>query len=643
MLSTNIYAQDEKAQAVIIFDASGSMWGQIDGVNKITIAKDALKSVVNEWNPNVELGLTAYGHRKKGDCNDIESLIPVGKVDKSKIISMVKKIQPKGKTPIARSLKKVANELKFTEEKATIILISDGKESCDSDPCSVAKELEKKGIDFVTHVIGFNVDKKTDKQLECIADATGGEYFSAKNATALNDAMKKIVKKVEVVAPPKPKVKKLDHNIEVTASETEGGKWISANYSIFEYEDGKRGDHVANCWSDKKKKCSEQIPVGKYILKSTYNDFKKLTPFEIKAGKTTKVHVVMGETGIVETSASEKEGGKWIDASHYVFTDDDGKLGERVVGAGSRKKKVGHEQIPVGKYILKSTYNDFKKLTPFEIKAGKTTKVHVVMGETGIVETSASEKEGGKWIDASHYVFTDDDGKLGERVVGAGSRKKKAGHEQIPVGKYILKSTYNDFKKLTPFEIKAGKTTKIHVVFEQFIIETKCKDMSSRVNYEVYAPNGQMVYDAKKECSKPIKIILDRGDYTVEAKVGSDKLEKKFTVGGKESKLLLDMTTIKKEPTKEELIKADTPKEETPTKQKVEKPKEQENKTNNIEKVEIKGLNQKDLKEAADALNALGAMFGGVTKEQQAKAKESDKQADKEFDEMSKTLDMFSK
>lgn len=37
----------------------------------------------------------------------------------------------------------------------------------------------------MTHVIGFNVDQKTDKQLECIASATGGEYFSAKNAPSM--------------------------------------------------------------------------------------------------------------------------------------------------------------------------------------------------------------------------------------------------------------------------------------------------------------------------------------------------------------------------------------------------------------------------------------------------------------------------
>jgi Ca-activated chloride channel family protein len=470
LFTTNIIAED-KPQAVIIFDASGSMWGQIDGVNKITIAKEALNKVVSEWNPNVELGLTVYGHRKKGDCSDIETVVPVSTVDKDKIISIIRKIQPKGKTPIARTLQKVAEELKFTEEKATIILISDGKESCDANPCAVAKNLEKRGIDFVTHVIGFNVDTKTDKQLECIAEATGGEYFSAKDATALNDAMKKIVKKVEKVEPtptpkltPEPTPKKLKKNLEITAS--------------------------------------------------------------------------------------EKEGGKWIDAYHYMYKDDEGKRGDGIKNISSTRKKAGKGKLPVGKYFLQSKYNEFEKLTAFEIKAGEVTKLNIVFGQTGEVETTASETNGGKWIDAYHYTYKDDEGKRGDGINNISSTKKKAGKGKLPVGKYFLQSKYNEFEKLTAFEIKAGEVTKLHVVFEQFRIETKCTDMNVNVSYEVYANSGRMVHDAKMICSKALQLSLDAGDYRVEATVGSEKKEEKFTIGKDSKKLIIDMTASETSTTK---------------------------------------------------------------------------------------------
>jgi Ca-activated chloride channel family protein len=306
-LLTSVLAADSP-KAVIIFDASGSMWGQINGKTKIDIAKETLKNVVNEWNPDVNLGLTVYGHRTKGDCNDIETVIPVGKIDKNKILSVIKGIQPKGKTPIARSLKKVANEIKYTEEKATIILISDGKESCDSDPCGTAKALEKEGIDFVTHVIGFNVDKTTDKELACIASVTGGEYFSPKDATALNEAMKVIAKKVEKVVAkpiPKPVIKKLENTFEVSASEAEGGKWIRAYHDAYVDEDGKTGERLSSPTSYKKKVGKSQLPVGKYILKSRYNDFKKETPFAIKAGEVTKLHIVFSQF-FIESKCSDE-------------------------------------------------------------------------------------------------------------------------------------------------------------------------------------------------------------------------------------------------------------------------------------------------------------------------------------------------
>ena len=182
-------------RAIIVFDASGSMWGQLEGKTKIEIAKDTVSDVVTNWDDSKLLGLMAYGHRKKGDCKDIETLIPVTKVDKAGIISQVKKINPKGKTPISASIRMAAEELKFTEDEATVILISDGKESCKADPCATADELEKLGVNFTAHVVGFGVDEKTSKQLKCIADNTGGNYFNADNAKQLNDALQQVVKK----------------------------------------------------------------------------------------------------------------------------------------------------------------------------------------------------------------------------------------------------------------------------------------------------------------------------------------------------------------------------------------------------------------------------------------------------------------
>lgn len=349
------------AKAIIVFDASGSMWGQINGKPKITIAKDALKSVVKDWNSNVSLGLMVYGHRRKGDCNDIESVVPVGAVNKSKIINSVMAISPKGKTPISRSLKKAASELKYTEDKATIILISDGKETCDTDPCGTAKELKKEGIDFVAHVISFNVDKKTDKQLECIAHATGGEYFSAKDAKSLNSAIKSVAKKVEEPKP-KPKVKKLDHNIEVSASETKGGKWIDANCRAY-------NEDKSDSWGifpHKKKAGVAKIPIGKYTLKCEYNRNKKSVPFEVKVAETTKLHLIFNPFTI---SAKCNDSNSKI---HYEIYASDGRLvSEKSIKCSESVKFT----LDNGKYRVEAKVGESVKKAEFSVGGDESSLI----------------------------------------------------------------------------------------------------------------------------------------------------------------------------------------------------------------------------------------------------------------------------
>lgn len=181
-----------KDKAVLVLDASGSMWGQVGGQAKIDLAKEVLNDLVDNWDKEVELGLSVYGHRSKGDCNDIEMVYPISVIDRDRLTGIVDGISPKGKTPLSKAVRHAAEQLKYTEDKATVILISDGKESCKIDPCTMATDLEKLGVDFTAHVIGFDVDKQTQSELRCIADNTGGNYYDAKGAKELSEALKQV-------------------------------------------------------------------------------------------------------------------------------------------------------------------------------------------------------------------------------------------------------------------------------------------------------------------------------------------------------------------------------------------------------------------------------------------------------------------
>jgi len=182
-------SSDSVAKTIIILDASGSMWGEIDGEHKIDIARDVLSGTIKDWAASAELGLMAYGHNRKGDCTDIETLIEIGSVDPEAFTVKAAALNPKGKTPMTAAVQMAAEKLKYTEEKATVILISDGKESCDLDPCKIGASLEKTGVDFTAHVIGFGVAKDETKGMRCLAKSTGGMFLEAGNANDLKEAM----------------------------------------------------------------------------------------------------------------------------------------------------------------------------------------------------------------------------------------------------------------------------------------------------------------------------------------------------------------------------------------------------------------------------------------------------------------------
>jgi Ca-activated chloride channel family protein len=105
-----------------------------------------------------------------------------------------------GMTPLSESVARAAQVMRFTERKATVILITDGLETCKADPCALGKELEQAGVDFTAHVVGFGLSAEEGKQVACLAENTGGRYFAANDADGLAKALTEAV--VEAPAPP---------------------------------------------------------------------------------------------------------------------------------------------------------------------------------------------------------------------------------------------------------------------------------------------------------------------------------------------------------------------------------------------------------------------------------------------------------
>ena len=203
-----------KAQGNVLYfilDASGSMWERVEGKPRIVIAKETLSSLIEQTPAEIRTGITAYGHRRKFDCSDIQEIVPLKSLDpmtKYRVQERISTLSAMGKTPITDSIRQTVDRLKTEEGRSTIVLISDGLESCGKDPCALTSELKSSGINFVMHVVGFGLTQEQEQKLSCISEAGEGKFFTAGNAADLLEALtvvkESVVEQVELTPVPEP-------------------------------------------------------------------------------------------------------------------------------------------------------------------------------------------------------------------------------------------------------------------------------------------------------------------------------------------------------------------------------------------------------------------------------------------------------
>ena len=188
-------------RVLFVLDASGSMDAQWGETSKMDIAKETLLELVDSvqrQDPTLSIGLRVFGHqypRKENNCRDSELSIDFGTNNFVKFSAVLEQITPKGQTPIAYSLIESAKDFKDSETINAIILITDGLENCEGDPCEAARFLNEKRISINPFIIGLDIADSLVSAFDCI-----GSFVNAKDKVSL-----------EVV---------LEHTVDMALSET---------------------------------------------------------------------------------------------------------------------------------------------------------------------------------------------------------------------------------------------------------------------------------------------------------------------------------------------------------------------------------------------------------------------------------------
>lgn len=507
------------------------MWGQVDGQTKIAAARRAVDSILSKWKPSDRLGLIAYGHRSKGDCKDIEMVVPVSRFDPARIKGAVDALNPKGKTPIADSLRAAAASLKTTENKGTVILVSDGIETCVADPCAVAAELKKAGVGLVAHVVGFDiVDPAAKAQLQCIARATGGVYLDANNASALENAMGRAVEaaqgaRVQTEASARPQEDPYKgKNIRGVARLAAGLDPISdkdLGWSFYKPAGDEKGELIARFYGSP---FADQIEPGAYLVEVEYGQVRHPMQVKIERGKPAVLDVVL-DAGYVTSEGAIAGGGAKVDQVTWELNDSSGEW------VATEQKPLPRFILKAGDYKLNLMRGTSKSEKAFTVAAGDSINVAMTL-DVGKLVVSGVYARGGPKVENGFSVevtmLPKEDEEKGEWIATAYDPLSQF---EIPSGSYDVTTSVGLAKRVTRVDIRSGAPTRIDVNLDAGVAAIKTRNGKA---IEIYGAERDINNERKwlQTFYEPtLNVALNTGSYVAIVEYGDgSKVEKEFAV-----------------------------------------------------------------------------------------------------------------
>lgn len=518
-----------EGRSIIVLDASGSMWGQIDGRAKLEIAREALGTVLSGIPAETEIGLMAYGHREKGSCTDIELVVPPAAGTGAAIVEAANTMKFLGKTPLTDAVRRAAGELRSTEEKATVILITDGIETCEADPCALGAELEASGVDFTAHVVGFGLTAEEGATVACLAENTGGKYIEAKDAGALVDALTTVVVAEPEPEPAPPEPAALAENVDPFLQLVAGGPEPEEAILKDAYFDflpiGADGQPASESAATIYGRSVGKLPAGRYLMRTTLHAVTVEQVVEIGPETELSQPVAVLDAGILRLRLLAEADGEPVDGAFWELRGADGLYDSGY----AQTTRV----FPSGEHEIEARLEEITARRSVVLDPGQTTEVTIILA--GGVPVFAAYYAEGVPVEGnqSFDLYEAKAGLDGKRPYvrtdyGAGSAPI------LPPGDYVVVGSVGEAQVEVPFTVRPGERFDVPVVLNAGIAVVSAPNATALDLYQAKAGlDGKRPY-IRTDYGDVIQYTLPAGDYYVTAKAGEATGEVTFSVAAAE-------------------------------------------------------------------------------------------------------------
>jgi Ca-activated chloride channel family protein len=189
--------------AMIVFDASGSMSGNMEGgigtlKPRIDEVRGALAEILPEATRFRRVGLITYGPGPGEQCNVRLDLSPTANAA-SQIMRDLDALSPAGKTPLTTAVAKAADVLDYRKKPGMIVVLTDGEETCGASPCELGKELRAAAAQLTVHIIGFRMPAicKAQAANQKLAAAAADAFIQKCTSASADSAARKSAARLE--------------------------------------------------------------------------------------------------------------------------------------------------------------------------------------------------------------------------------------------------------------------------------------------------------------------------------------------------------------------------------------------------------------------------------------------------------------
>ncbi|WP_292652142.1 hypothetical protein, partial [Mesorhizobium sp.] len=403
-----------------------------------------------------------------------------------------------------------------TEDKATVILITDGLETCNGDPCALGKELKAAGVDFTVDVVGFGLTADEGRQVACLADNTGGKYIQASDEQALQNALIETIAAAPAPAPepapaPQPapalEPEKPEFNFVPTVVLAEGGDPVTDGNSWEIYKassDGTRGDYVTTEYGAYK----GNLEPDDYIIVARDGEARTEQKLKVEAGQVYKPLFALN-AGTLIIHPRPSEGADVADGAAVVIA---------YPGVDTPLTCYGDTKVvlPAGDQKVTVTIGQGEVTETISLTAGRVIDKDIIVG-VGHVVANAYYVAGGDKADGSGIGFKvfkakkKIDGTREEVTYAYGPDSKF----DLPPDDYVLMATVDLAVAEQPFSVKLGEHQDLKIAINAGVLAITAPGASK---IEIFDPkkdvNGNRkslgyAYDEKYQAALPA------GDYAV--------------------------------------------------------------------------------------------------------------------------------